>query len=143
MCFNRPTVTRTIEDSGDPTQGGTGFSAGQGWTHLDGDRALAFVRSRRLLAQQQDGEWVRLGVWNDLERNSRQQQFIFSGIRPGLRPGCREPTNPPTLTQYLRHRRTHLKHTERFRRRIEAGETIQRALTSIATSNDMRFSWST
>ena len=95
MCFNRPTPDDRRQRR--PPQGGTGFSAGQGWTHLDGDRALAFVRSRRLLAQQQDGEWVRLGVWNDLGESSRQQQFI-SGIRPGLRPGCR---NPRTLQRLL------------------------------------------
>ena len=98
MCFNRPTRDRTIEDSGDPTQGGTGFSAGQGWTHLDGDRALAFVRSRRLLAQQQDGEWVRLGVWNDLERNSRQQQFIFQALDQAF---DRAVGNPRTLQRLL------------------------------------------
>ena len=84
MCFNRPTRDRTVQDSGDPTQGGTGFRAGKGWTHLDGDAALAFVRSRRLLTQQSDGQWVRLGVWNDLERNSRQQRFIFEALDQAL-----------------------------------------------------------
>ncbi|MFL3020559.1 MAG: hypothetical protein ACJZ6C_04245, partial [Candidatus Poriferisodalaceae bacterium] len=54
------------------------------WTHLNGDTALAFVRSRRLLTQQQDGAWVRLGVWNDLERNSRQQKFIFEALDQAL-----------------------------------------------------------
>ncbi|MEC7915975.1 MAG: LCP family protein, partial [Actinomycetota bacterium] len=43
ICFNRPTRDRTIQDSGDPTQGGTGFTVGKGWTHLNGDQALAFV----------------------------------------------------------------------------------------------------
>ena len=84
ICFNRPTRDRTVEDSGDPTQGGTGFTVGKGWTHLNGDTALAFVRSRRLLTQQQDGAWVRLGVWNDLERNSRQQKFIFEALDQAL-----------------------------------------------------------
>ena len=84
ICFNRPTRDRTTQDSGDLTEGGTGFTVGKGWTHLNGDAALAFVRSRRLLVQQQDGEWVRLGVWNDLERNSRQQKFIFEALDQAL-----------------------------------------------------------
>ena len=98
MCFNRPTRDRTVQDSGDPTQGGTGFFAGQGWSHLDGDSALAFVRSRRLLTQQKDGEWVRLGVWNDLERNSRQQQFIFQALDQAF---DRATGNPLTLQRLL------------------------------------------
>ena len=98
MCFNRPTRDRTVQDSGDPTQGGTGFRAGKGWTHLDGDAALAFVRSRRLLTQQSDGQWVRLGVWNDLERNSRQQRFIFEALDQAL---GRAASNPRTLQRLL------------------------------------------
>ncbi|HAX05023.1 MAG TPA: hypothetical protein DCX77_05040 [Acidimicrobiaceae bacterium] len=98
MCFNRPTRDRTIQDSGDPTQGGTGFTADKGWTHLDGDTALAFVRSRRLLTQQPDGQWERLGVWNDLERNSRQQKFIFEALDQAL---GRAVSNPRTLQRLL------------------------------------------
>lgn len=98
MCFNRPTRDRTIEDSGDPAEGGTGFTADKGWTHLNGDAALAFVRSRRLLTQQADGEWVRLGVWNDLERNSRQQKFIFEALDQAL---GRAVSNPRTLQRLL------------------------------------------
>ena len=98
ICFNRPTRDRTIQDSGDPTQGGTGFTVGQGWTHLNGEQALAFVRSRRLLTQQQDGQWVRLVVWNDLERNSRQQQFIFQALDQAF---DRAVGNPRTLQRLL------------------------------------------
>ena len=98
ICFNRPTRDRTIQDSGDLTEGGTGFTVGKGWTHLNGDTALAFVRSRRLLVQQQDGEWVRLGVWNDLERNSRQQRFIFEALDQAL---GRATGNPRTLQRLL------------------------------------------
>ena len=98
ICFNRPTRDRTVQDSGDPTQGGTGFTVGKGWTHLNGNTALAFVRSRRLLVQQQDGEWVRLGVWNDLERNSRQQRFIFEALDQAL---GRATGNPRTLQRLL------------------------------------------
>jgi len=98
ICFNRPTRDRTVEDSGDPTQGGTGFTVGKGWTHLNGNTALAFVRSRRLLTQQQDGTWVRLGVWNDLERNSRQQKFIFEALDQAL---GRATGSPRTLQRLL------------------------------------------
>ena len=98
MCFNRPTRDRTVQDSGDPTQGGTGFTADKGWTHLDGDTALAFVRSRRLLTQQADGQWARLGVWNDLERNNRQQRFIFEALDQAL---GRAVSNPRTLQRLL------------------------------------------
>ena len=106
ICFNRPTRDRTIEDSGDVTQGGTGFSVAQGWSHLNGDAALAFVRSRRLLTQQDSGEWVRLGVWNDLERNSRQQQFIFQALDQALGGAV---GNPRTLQRLLEIVSTHLR----------------------------------
>ncbi|HIF65711.1 MAG TPA: LytR family transcriptional regulator [Acidimicrobiia bacterium] len=106
ICLNRPTRDRTIQDSGDPTKGGTGFWENKGWTHLDGEAALAFVRSRRLLAQQDDGEWVRLGVWNDLERNSRQQRFIFEALDQTL---DRAVGNPRTLQRLLTIVSTHLR----------------------------------
>ena len=106
MCFNRPTRDRTVQDSGDPTQGGTGFLVDKGWTHLNGEDALAFVRSRRLLVQQDDGEWVRLGVWNDLERNSRQQKFIFEAVDQALDSAV---SNPRTLQRLLDIVSTHLR----------------------------------
>ena len=43
ICFNRPTRDRTIQDSGDVTEGGTGFTVGKGWTHLNGDTAVSYT----------------------------------------------------------------------------------------------------
>jgi anionic cell wall polymer biosynthesis LytR-Cps2A-Psr (LCP) family protein len=59
---------------------------------LQGEEALAFVRSRRLLSQTDAGTWERIGVWNDLERNSRQQQFLFDALQQALKTISRSPT---------------------------------------------------
>ena len=133
MCFNRPTRDRTVQDSGDPTKGGTGFRVGDGWTHLDGDTALAFVRSRRLLAQQDDGAWVRLGVWNDLERNSRQQRFIFEAVDQAL---DRAVGNPRTLQRLLDIVSTHLR-TSNTLSVFDDGLELARRFRGLNVENDL------
>ena len=84
VCFEQPIRDRNTDDTGDPNRGGTGFVAAAGNQLLDGERALQYVRSRHLLVQDAEGDWVRLGYWNDLERNSRQQQFIFDTVDQAL-----------------------------------------------------------
>ena len=131
--MNRPTRDRTIQDSGDPTKGGTGFWENKGWTHLDGEAALAFVRSRRLLAQQDDGEWVRLGVWNDLERNSRQQRFIFEALDQAL---DRAVGNPRTLQRLLTIVSTHLR-TSNTLSVFDDGLELARRFRGLDVDNDL------
>ncbi|MDE0873122.1 MAG: LCP family protein [Acidimicrobiales bacterium] len=133
ICLNRPTRDRTIQDSGDPTKGGTGFWENKGWTHLDGEAALAFVRSRRLLAQQDDGEWVRLGVWNDLERNSRQQRFIFEALDQAL---DRAVGNPRTLQRLLTIVSTHLR-TSNTLSVFDDGLELARRFRGLDVDNDL------
>jgi len=92
VCFERPTRDRNVNDSGNQNQGGTGFAVDAGEHRLQGEEALAFVRSRRLLSQTDAGTWERIGVWNDLERNSRQQQFLFEALQQALKTISRSPT---------------------------------------------------
>ncbi|MGY9072931.1 MAG: LCP family protein [Acidimicrobiales bacterium] len=80
VCFDQATRDRNVEDSGNPNRGGTGFVATAGLNHLDGDEALAFVRSRHLLVSADGVTWDRLGFWNDQERSARQQQFIVEVV---------------------------------------------------------------
>ncbi len=84
VCFEQPIRDRNTDDTGDPNRGGTGFAAAAGEQRLDGEHALQYVRSRHLLVQNDGGDWIRLGYWNDLERNSRQQQFIFDAVDQAL-----------------------------------------------------------
>lgn len=64
---------------------------------LDPDTALAYVRTRRPLTVAEggdpanDGDWVRLGVWNDLERNQRQQEFMVATLKRAVEKGIRNP----------------------------------------------------
>jgi LCP family protein required for cell wall assembly len=60
----------------------------QGCSVLDGRESLAFVRSRKMEAFV-DGDWQRVGVWNDLERNKRQQDFLIRTIQRGISKGAR------------------------------------------------------
>ncbi len=66
---------------------------------LDADTALAYVRTRRPLTvapggnPANDGDWVRLGVWNDLERNQRQQEFMVATLKRAVEKGIRNPLN--------------------------------------------------
>jgi len=59
-----------------------------GCTRLDGRASLAFVRSRKpeLFV---DGRWQRVGVWNDLERNQRQQDFLTLALEQVVETGAR------------------------------------------------------
>ncbi len=59
-----------------------------GCTTLDGRDSLAFVRSRKLEAFI-NGDWNRVGVWNDLERNQRQQDFLIRTIQRAIGKGAR------------------------------------------------------
>ena len=92
VCFERATRDRNVNDSGNQNQGGTGFAVDAGEHRLQGEEALAFVRSRRLLSQTDAGTWERIGVWNDLERNSRQQQFLFEALQQAVKTIKRSPT---------------------------------------------------
>ncbi|MEM9609187.1 MAG: LCP family protein [Actinomycetota bacterium] len=66
VCFEQP--QRDLE---------TGFLVdAAGVEELDGDEALAYVRSRRMQGQDDDGVWRSLGVNSDLERIDRQQDFL-------------------------------------------------------------------
>ena len=64
---------------------------------LDPDTALAYVRTRRPLTVAEGGnpanddDWVRLGVWNDLERNQRQQDFMVATLKRAVENGIRNP----------------------------------------------------
>jgi LCP family protein required for cell wall assembly len=59
-----------------------------GCTLFDGRAALSFVRSRKpeLFI---DGNWQRVGVWNDLERNRRQQDFLVLAMERVIANGAR------------------------------------------------------
>ena len=59
-----------------------------GCTTLDGRDSLAFVRSRKMEAFV-NGNWNRVGVWNDLERNQRQQDFLIRTIQRAIGKGAR------------------------------------------------------
>ena len=59
-----------------------------GCTTLDGRDSLAFVRSRKMEAFI-DGNWNRVGAWNDLERNQRQQDFLIRTIQRAVNKGAR------------------------------------------------------
>ena len=64
---------------------------------LDPDTALAYVRTRRPLTLAEGGDpanddhWVPLGVWNDLERNQRQQEFMVAVLKRAVEKGIRNP----------------------------------------------------
>ncbi len=68
-----------------------------GVVKLDPDTALAYVRTRRPLTvapggnPANEGDWVRLGVWNDLERNQRQQDFMVATLKRAVEQGIRNP----------------------------------------------------
>ncbi len=59
-----------------------------GCTLLKGQDALAFVRSRKMEGYV-DGRWRRVGVWNDLERNQRQQSFMLMAMERAIDKGAR------------------------------------------------------
>ena len=59
-----------------------------GCAMLNGRDSLAFVRSRKMEAFV-DGLWHRVGVWNDLERNQRQQDFLIATLQRTIARGAR------------------------------------------------------
>ncbi|MEM9714807.1 MAG: LCP family protein [Actinomycetota bacterium] len=66
VCFERP--QRDVE---------TGFLIEDvGFVELGGDEALAYVRSRSMQEQGDDGRWRTLGNASDLDRITRQQDFL-------------------------------------------------------------------
>ncbi len=76
MTFERPLRDQPKPGAQDPTDSRSGFVAEVGTQTLDGRRALAYVRSRRLQEQVDDGTWQPLGAWNDLARTARQREFM-------------------------------------------------------------------
>ncbi|MEC8969595.1 MAG: LCP family protein [Actinomycetota bacterium] len=59
-----------------------------GCAMFDGRDSLAFVRSRKMEAFV-GGLWHRVGVWNDLERNQRQQDFLIAALQRTIARGAR------------------------------------------------------
>ena len=98
VCFESAIRDRNTDDSGNPLAGGTGFAASPGPQVLDGERALQYVRSRRLYVQADDGDFERLGYWNDIERAARQQQFLFDAVDQALDDAL---SSPGTLRSIL------------------------------------------
>lgn len=64
------------------------YIAESGCAELGGQASLAFVRSRKLELFV-DGRWQRVGVWNDLERNQRQQDFLTLALERVVDIGAR------------------------------------------------------
>ena len=77
IYFEKALRDRKAGDYVDPKPASSEFTIEAGWQMLDGDQALAYVRSRHLYEQNADGTWQRHGVWNDLERNTRQREFLI------------------------------------------------------------------
>jgi LCP family protein required for cell wall assembly len=71
---------------------------GPGCVTLDGERALAFARSRHLERRDEDGDWV-ADPTGDLGRITRQQFFIRKALEKVLR--LNPFTNPLTFTELL------------------------------------------
>ncbi len=80
VYFEKPLRDRSAGNYDDLVPDSSEFTTDAGWQLLDGDRALAYVRSRHLYEQNPDGTWQRKGVWNDLERNERQRKFLLDAI---------------------------------------------------------------
>ncbi len=80
VYFEKPLRDRSKGDYDNPAPDSSEFTIDAGWQLLDGDQALAYVRSRHLYEQNEDGSWQRKGVWNDLERNQRQREFLIDAI---------------------------------------------------------------
>jgi len=76
MTFDRPLRDQPKEGATDPTDSRSGFVTAAGTYRLDGRQALAYVRSRHLEEQLQDGTWRPHGAWNDLARTGRQRGFL-------------------------------------------------------------------
>lgn len=76
MYFDRPLRDQPNEGATDPTDSRSGFVTAAGTYRLDGRQALAYVRSRHLEEQLQDGTWRPYGAWNDLARTGRQRGFL-------------------------------------------------------------------
>ncbi|WP_420446707.1 LCP family protein [Candidatus Poriferisodalis sp.] len=87
MTFDRPLRDQPKENADDPSESRSGFLTEAGTHLLDGRQALAYVRSRHLEEQASNGSWNRHGVWNDLDRNDRQREFMrvaAQQVAPGL-----------------------------------------------------------
>ncbi len=70
VCFDGPS-----QDSG------SGLVVNQGgWSELDGDQALAYVRSRKLKVQNLSGRWENVSLRADLDRIERQQDFVRATV---------------------------------------------------------------
>ncbi len=80
VYFEKPLRDRSAGNYNDPAPDSSEFTTGAGLQLLDGDSALAYVRSRHLYEQNSDGAWQRKGVWNDLERNERQRKFLLDTL---------------------------------------------------------------
>ena len=85
MCFAH--AARDLE---------TGFAAEPGCQVLDGEKALAYVRSRNFEEWRGNGRWEASGN-ADLGRIERQQEFVVAAIERAVERGARNPTALATL----------------------------------------------
>ena len=85
------------------------------------------------MVQQDDDAWIRLGVWNDLERNSRQQRFIFEAMDQAL---DRAVGNPRTLRRLLDIVSNHLR-TSNTLSVFDDGLELARRFRGLDVENDL------
>jgi LCP family protein required for cell wall assembly len=90
-----PSPVRDYDTTVSPPRNQTGLLILQtGCVLLHGDQALAYVRSRHFQYRQANGHWV--SVEGDLDRNTRQQDFVRRTLRVALSKGL---TNPARLNR--------------------------------------------
>lgn len=94
----------------------TGFEASAGCVRLDGDQALAYLRSRYLEVRGDDGTW-QMDPRSDLSRIDRQQDFVRRLLQASLERGL---TDPSVLQSLLPTVQDHLV--------VDSGLTIDRML---------------
>ena len=81
---------RDMDTTVSPPHNQTGLLILQtGCVLLHGDQALAYVRSRHFQYRQANGRWV--SVEGDLDRNTRQQDFVRRTMRAALSKGLANP----------------------------------------------------
>jgi LCP family protein required for cell wall assembly len=68
----------------------SGFVAPGGCSVLDGAMALDYVRSRKMQVES-DGRYERADGWSDLDRTTRQRDFLVLTARRAIEKGARDP----------------------------------------------------
>jgi len=67
-----------------------------GCNRIDGEQALALVRSRSGYEEFHDGEWISVGA-DDFGRIQRQQAFVVAALERAIARGARNPTTLASL----------------------------------------------